>query len=374
MKKLGFGLMRLPLINGEFDRIDKEMLCSMVDFYLGKGFQYFDTAWFYHNGQSEAAVKECLVSRYPRSSFILADKMPLVLINKEQELEEYFQTQRERCGVEYFDYYLVHDMAGERRETAEKTHVFEFLAEKKAAGLVKHIGFSFHDTADVLEQILSEHTEVDFVQLQLNYLDWENEIIQSRKCYETAKRYGKPVIVMEPVKGGTLAKVPPEAEKLLKENEPDMSVASWAIRFAASHDNVMLVLSGMSNMEQLQDNLSYMENFKPFTNAEFSFVQKAAEIINESVTIPCTGCSYCINNCPVNIAIPKYFSLYNSDMQELETKAWTAQTMLYGHFAEQFGKASACVGCGQCEKMCPQHIPIREWLKRVAERFEGSIS
>lgn len=161
-------------------------------------------------------------------------------------------------------------------------------------------------------------------------------------------------------KGGTLAKVPPEAEKLLKENAPDMSVASWAICFAASHDNVMLVLSGMSNMEQLQDNLSYMENFKPFTNEEFSFVQKAAEIINESVTIPCTGCSYCINNCPANIAIPKYFSLYNSDMQELETKAWTAQTMLYGHFAEQFGKASACVGCGQCEKMCPQHIPIRE--------------
>lgn len=374
MKKLGFGLMRLPLINGEFDRIDKEMLCSMVDLYLDRGFQYFDTAWFYHNGQSEAAVKECLVNRYPRSSFILADKMPLVLINKERELEEYFQTQRERCGVDYFDYYLVHDMAGERRETAEKTHVFEFLAEKKAAGLVKHIGFSFHDTADVLEQILSEHTEVDFVQLQLNYLDWENEIIQSQKCYETAKRYGKPVIVMEPVKGGTLAKVPPEAEKLLKENAPDMSVASWAIRFAASHDNVMLVLSGMSNMEQLQDNLSYMENFKPFINEEFSFVQKAAEIINESVTIPCTGCSYCINNCPVNIAIPKYFSLYNSDMQELETKAWTAQTMLYGHFAEQFGKASACVGCGQCEKMCPQHIPIRKWLKQVAERFEGSLS
>lgn len=374
MKKLGFGLMRLPMINGEFDRIDKEKLCSMVDLYLSRGFRYFDTAWFYHNGQSEAAVKECLVSRYPRSSFFLADKMPLVLIREERELEEYFQTQRERCGVDYFDYYLVHDMAGERRETAEKTRVFEFLAEKKAAGLVKHIGFSFHDTADILEQILSEHTEVDFVQLQLNYLDWENEIIQSRKCYETAKRHGKPVIVMEPVKGGTLAKVPADAEKLLKEAAPDMSVASWAIRFAASHDNVMLVLSGMSDMEQLRDNLSYMENFKPFTEAEFAIVQKVAEIINKSVIIPCTGCSYCTNNCPMNIAIPKYFSLYNADMQELETKAWTAQTMLYGHFAEQFGKASACVDCGQCEKMCPQHLPVREWLKQVAERFEGSIS
>lgn len=374
MKKLGFGLMRLPLINGEFNRIDKEMLCSMVDLYLSKGFQYFDTAWFYHDGQSEAAVKECLVNRYPRSSFLLADKMPLVLIREERELEEYFQTQCERCGVGYFDYYLVHDMAGERRKTAEKTHVFEFLAKKKAAGLVKHIGFSFHDTADTLEQILSEHPEVDFVQLQLNYLDWENEIIQSRKCYETAKRHRKPVIVMEPVKGGTLATVPTETEKLLKEASPDMSIASWAIRFAASHDNVMLVLSGMSNMEQLQDNLSYMENFKPFTKEEFASVQKAAEIINKSVTIPCTGCSYCINNCPMNIAIPKYFSLYNTDMQELETKAWTAQTMLYGHLAEQFGKASACIGCGQCEKMCPQHLPIIQCLKQVAERFEGNIS
>lgn len=371
MKKLGFGLMRLPLINGEFERIDKETLCGMVDLYLSKGFQYFDTAWFYHNGQSEAAVKECLVSRYPRSAFFLADKMPLVLIRKERELEEYFQTQRERCGVDYFDYYLVHDMAGERREAAEKTRVFEFLAEKKAAGFVKHIGFSFHDTADILERILSEHTEVDFVQLQLNYLDWESEIIQSRKCYETAKRHGKPVIVMEPVKGGTLAKVPTDAERLLKEAAPDMSVASWAIRFAASHDNVMLALSGMSDMEQLRDNLSFMENFKPFTEAEFTLVRKAAEIINKSVTIPCTGCSYCTNNCPMNIAIPKYFSLYNADMQELETKAWTAQTMLYGHFSERFGKASACVGCGQCENMCPQHLPVREWLKHVAERFEG---
>lgn len=374
MKKLGFGFMRLPLVNGQFDHIDKETLYRMVSLYLSKGFQYFDTAWFYHNGQSEAAVKECLVSRYPRSSFFLADKMPLALIREERELEEYFQMQRERCGVDYIDYYLVHDMAGERLETAEKTHVFEFLAEKKAAGLVKYTGFSFHDTASILEQILSEHTEIDFVQLQLNYLDWENEVIQSRKCYETAKRHGKPVIVMEPVKGGTLAKVPPDAERLLKEAAPDMSVASWAVRFAASHDNVMLVLSGMSNMEQLKDNLSYMENFKPFTEAEFMVVQKAAEIINKSVTIPCTGCSYCTSNCPVNIAIPKYFSLYNADMQELDTKAWTAQTMLYGHLAEQSGKASACVGCGQCEKMCPQHLPVREWLKQVAERFERNIS
>lgn len=370
MKKLGFGLMRLPLINDDFSHVDKKMLCDMIDAYLDKGFQYFDTAWFYHNGQSEAAVKECLVERYPRSAFLLADKMPLILIHKEEELEEYFNTQLARCGVDYFDYYLIHDMGGNRRKMAKDTHIFDFLAEKKAAGLVKQIGFSFHDTADVLEQILSEHPEVDFVQIQLNYLDWENDTIQSRKCYETAKKYGKPVIVMEPVKGGTLANIPTEAEKLFHSYHPDMSVASWAIRFAASLDNVMLVLSGMSNMEQIKDNLSYMEELVPLTEEEYALVQKAADIINGSVAIPCTGCSYCIHDCPMNIAIPKYFALYNADMRELETKAWTAQTMLYSHFSEQFGKASACIECGQCEKMCPQHLPIREWLKKVASRFE----
>ena len=264
-------------------------------------------------------------------------------------------------------------MGGNRRKLAEDTHVFDFLVQKKEAGLVKHIGFSFHDTADVLEQILSEHPQVDFVQIQLNYLDWKNDTIQSEKCYEVAKKHGKPVVVMEPVKGGTLADIPEEAEKLLKSYHPDMSVASWAIRFAASHENVMLVLSGMSNMEQLKDNLSYMENLKPFTPKEFELVCEAAKIINRSVAIPCTGCSYCINKCPKNIAIPKYFALYNADMRELETKAWTAQTMLYSHVSEQFGKASDCIGCGQCEKMCPQHLPIRKWLEKVAGRFEGTI-
>ena len=373
MKKLGFGLMRLPLVNDDFSQPDKAQLCDMVDLFLEKGFQYFDTAWFYHNGQSEAAVKECLVERYPRSAFLLADKMPLILIHKESELEEYFNTQLERCGVDYFDYYLIHDMGGNRRKAAEDTHIFEFLQKKKKAGLVKHIGFSFHDTADVLDGILTKHPEVDFVQIQLNYLDWENDTIQSRKCYETAKKHGKPVIVMEPVKGGTLANIPQEAENLFRTYRPDLSVASWAIRFAASHENVMLVLSGMSDLEQVKDNLSYMENFTPFTEEEYARVQKAADIINGSIAIPCTGCAYCINKCPKNIAIPKYFALYNADMRELETKAWTAQTMLYSHFSEQFGKASDCIECRQCEKMCPQHIHIREWLKKVAARFEGTL-
>lgn len=374
MKKLGFGFMRLPLVNGEFNHVDKETLCHMVDYFLAKGFQYFDTAWFYHDGQSENAIKECLVSRYPRSAFLLADKMPLVLIRKVEELEEYFQTQLSRCGVEYFDYYLIHDMGGDRIKSAEEMNVFEFLKKKKKDGIVKKIGFSFHDTADVLERLLTEHPEVDFVQIQLNYLDWESEVIQSRRCYETARKHGKPVIAMEPVKGGTLAKIPNKAETLFRSYHQNMSAASWAIRFAASHDNVMLVLSGMSNMEQLMDNTSYMEDFESLTAEEFAVIDKVVSIINDSIAIPCTGCSYCINNCPMNIAIPKYFSLYNADVQELESKAWTAQTMLYGHLAEQFGKASVCIGCGQCEEMCPQHLPIRKWLKEVSARFEGNLS
>ena len=370
MKKLGFGFMRLPLVNGEFENVDREILCRMVDSFIAKGFQYFDTAWFYHSGQSEAAIKDCLVDRHPRSAFLLADKMPLVLIHREEELEDYFEAQLSRCGVHYFDYYLIHDMGGDRRQAAEQMHVFDFIRKKKEQGFVKQMGFSFHDTADVLDKILTDHPEVDFVQIQLNYLDWESEVIQSRKCCETAERHGKPVIVMEPVKGGTLARLLPEAETLLRSCNPDMSIASWAIRFAASQENVMLVLSGMSSMEQLMDNTSYMEDFVPLTEKELATLRQVVDIINDSIAIPCTGCSYCTLHCPMNIGIPKYFSLYNTEMQELSSKAWTAQLMLYGHLSKQFGKASDCIECGQCEEMCPQHLPIRRWLKVVANHIE----
>lgn len=370
MKKLGFGLMRLPLINENFSLIDKEALCEMIDVFLEKGFKYFDTAWFYHDGQSEEAVKECLVKRYPRESFILADKLPLVLINEEIELEKYFSAQLRRCGTDYFDYYLIHDMGANRYKAAKNMHVFEFLADKKAAGLVRNIGFSFHDGAQALEEILSKHSEIDFVQIQLNYLDWESDTVQSRECYEIAERYKKPVIVMEPVKGGTLANVPETVKKLFNSYNPHMSAASWAIRFAASHDNVMMVLSGMSDINQVENNISYMENFLPFTAEEYKIVSDAADIINASIAIPCTSCAYCVGVCPKNIAIPKYFELYNQDMRELETKEWTAQTMLYAHFSEQFGKASECIACRQCEKMCPQHISVCEWIKKVSARFE----
>lgn len=307
-----------------------------------------------------------LSSRY----FSFGRQMPLILVQEEKELEEYFRTQLTRCGVDYFDYYLLHDMGKDRLATAERTCAFDFLKRKKATGLVRQIGFSFHDTADVLDAILTKHPEVDFVQIQLNYLDWESKAIQSRKCYETARRHGKPVIVMEPVKGGTLANVPESAEKRFRAAQPEMSTASWAIRFAASQENVMMVLSGMSNMVQMIDNTSYMKDFSPLTESEISIIHQVASIINDAITVPCTGCSYCINDCPMNIAIPKYFSLLNADMLELDSKSWTAQSMLYGHLSSQFGKASDCIKCGKCEKMCPQHLPIRRWLKDVARRFE----
>ena len=247
---------------------------------------------------------------------------------------------------------------------------FTWLKEKKAAGEVKHIGFSYHDSADFLDKVLTEHPEMEFVQLQINYLDWDSNAVQSAKCYEVAKKHGKPVIVMEPVKGGTLAEVPENVEKLFKDYDAELSVPSWAIRFAASLDNVMMVLSGMSTMEQVQDNTSYMENFVPLTEEEKELVHKAGEMINKNVVIPCTGCSYCTEGCPQHIAIPKYFSLYNAEMQEIKGKLWTPQGEYYDNLTKNFGKASECIGCGQCENVCPQHLPIIENLKEVADYFE----
>ena len=370
-KKLGFGLMRLPLTDpNDGASVDVELLKTMVDAFLEKGFTYFDTAWMYCGFQSECAIREALVKRHPRDSYTLADKLHAGFLKTKEDRERIFQEQLRKTGVDYFDYYLLHDVGTDHYKTYQELDCFRWLEEKKAQGLARRIGFSYHDNAELLDRVLIEHPEVEFVQLQLNYLDWDSEGVQSRKCYETAVKHGKPVIVMEPVKGGTLARVPESVEKMFREARPEMSIPSWAIRFAASLEHVMVVLSGMSNMEQLLDNTDYMADFQPLSAQEQSLVKKAVDAINSTIAIPCTGCSYCTEGCPQRIAIPKYFSLYNADLQEIKEKSWRPQGEYYTRLTMNFGKASDCLECGQCEQVCPQHLPIIRHLKDVAARFE----
>lgn len=371
-KKLGFGLMRLPRLDpNDEGSIDLEQTKQMVDTFLQRGFTYFDTAWMYCAFKSENAVKEALTSRHPRESYTLATKLHAAYLHSLDDRDAIFNTQREKTGVEYFDYYLLHDVGAEHYEIYKKYDCFAWIAEKKRQGLIKHMGFSFHDTAEVLDKILTEHPEMEFVQLQINYLDWDSEGVQSRKCYEVATKHGKPVIVMEPVKGGTLAKLPAAAEALLRQADPGASIPSWAVRFAASLPNVKMVLSGMSSTQQLLDNTGYMQDFAPLTQQEQAVIAQVVDSINASIAIPCTGCSYCTEGCPMHIAIPKYFSLYNAEMQELKEKDFTSQGAYYGNLTLTFGKASDCIACGQCESVCPQHLPIIENLKRVAKQFEA---
>ena len=371
-KKLGFGLMRMPLTNpNDAASVDVEQVKQMVDAFMEKGFTYFDTAWMYNGFASESVAKEALVDRYPRESFTLATKLHNGFFNSLEERDKVFNAQLEKTGAGYFDYYLLHGIEESSLPHYEKFDCFDWLLQKKEDGLVRHAGFSFHDSAELLDKILTEHPQMEFVQLQINYLDWESEWIQSRACYEVATKHNKPVIVMEPIKGGTLANVPADAEKILKDLDPNLSEASWAIRFVASLPNVMCVLSGMSSLEQMQDNLSYMENFVPLTDAQRDACFEVADVINRQVAVACTSCHYCTDGCPMNICIPEYFSLYNEDMRDdLEHKGWTINFTNYDKLAEEFGKASDCIGCGQCEDMCPQHLPITRLIEAVAEHFE----
>lgn len=373
MKKFGFGLMRLPLTDPKVaSSVDIEQMKQMVDLFIEKGFTYFDTAWMYVGFSSENATKTALVERHPRNTYTLATKLHHGFINTKEDRDKIFNTQLEKTGAGYFDYYLIHDIEKTNYVKYNQLDCFNWLADKKAQGLVKHMGFSFHDNADLLDKVLTEHPEMEFVQLQLNYLDWDSDWVQSRKCYEVCVKHGKPVVVMEPVKGGTLAKVPAEAEALFRAADPKKSMSSWAIRFAASLPNVMMVLSGMSTLEQMQDNVSFMEDFKPLTKEEIDMCAKVADIINGQIAIPCTACSYCTEGCPQQIPIPKYFSLYNDLMREdMEHKGWTIYFTKYGDLAKEFGRASDCIECGQCEGICPQRLPIIDYLKKVSARFDN---
>ena len=373
-KNFGFGCMRLPLLDANNQgAVDLEQFKKMVDLFLERGFTYFDTAYMYHDFKSEIFVREALVKRHPRESFMLTTKLPTMMLKSQDDCERIFNEQLEKCGVDYFDYYLLHNLNSNTYPTAEKFDCFNFIVQKKAEGKVKHICFSFHDKAKLLDEILTKHPEIEFVQIQMNYLDWDSRSIESRKCYETIVKHGKKVIVMEPIKGGMLAKVPATVEKMFKDDSPDMSVASWAIRFAASHDGVFMVLSGMSNLEQLEDNISYMENFMPLNEKEFKLIENAVKIINEKIAIPCTACRYCVKGCPQNIAIPEYFSLYNSYYREYgdsKPKKFVIERAYYDNFKDH-GKASACIKCRACERACPQHIEITKWLEKVTAVFEN---
>lgn len=372
MKKLGFGLMRMPLLDSaDASKVDVEQVKQMVDLFMEKGFTYFDTAIMYNGFASQRVAKEALVERYPRERFTLATKLHSAFFETKEDVEKIFAQQLEQTGAGYFDYYLLHGIEEGSYAKYEQLDCFAWLMDKKEKGLVRHAGFSFHGSPELLDEILTKHPEMEFVQLQINYLDWESPWVQSRKVYEVAVKHGKPVIVMEPVKGGTLAKAPEAAEKMFKAAEPNLSVPSWAIRFAASLENVTMVLSGMSNVEQMMDNLSYMEDFKPLTEAETALTRKAAQIINDQIAIACTGCSYCTEGCPMKIAIPQYFSLYNEDMREdLAEKGWTVNFTNYQNLTGTFGRAADCVACGQCEAVCPQHLPIIEKLKDVSAHYD----
>jgi len=370
MKKLAFGLMRLPQLDeNDATSIDIERVKGMVDTFMEQGFTYFDTAAPYHGKHSEIALREAVVKRYPRESFVVADKLSFGMIDKAEDMQPFFEDQLERTGLDYIDIYLLHALGKESYAKAQSFKAFEFAAQKKAEGKVKHVGFSFHDSAEVLDQILTEHPEVEYVQLQLNYLDWEDENVQSRKCYEVAVKHGKKVLVMEPVKGGALAKVSPQVENLLKGHNPDASPASWAVRFAASLEHVVMVLSGMSDEAQVVDNTSYMKEFVPLNEKEIAVLEQAADMIRNDIAVPCTGCAYCVADCPKNIAIPDYFTMYNK-VKRFQGVGLGWEKQKYAKKAEGRGKASDCIECGLCEGHCPQHIEIRKCLKDVAEVLE----
>ncbi len=366
MKKLGFGCMRLPLLNKDDQTsIDVKQVEKMFDLFLSRGFTYFDTAYMYHEYKSESIVKEALVNRHPRDSFTIASKLPSMFLKTPEDQVRIFDEQLNKVGVSYFDYYLLHNLNSRTYPTVCKFNSVDFLLKKKEEGKIKHMGFSFHDTPEYLDKILTEHPEIEFVQLQINYLDWDNPNVQSRRCYEVALKHHKKVVVMEPVKGGTLADIPMKGkEEFMKISSA--SPSSFAIRFAASLDDVMVVLSGMSTLGQVEDNTSYMENFLPLTEKEYKAIDKVRDIIHSNIAVNCTGCRYCVDGCPKKILIPDLFKLYNKEKQYM-SKGLRDE---YNRLILTSGKAKDCISCRQCERTCPQHLPVSDLMKKVSASFD----
>lgn len=360
IKKLGFGLMRLPQKDG---KIDIEQTKTMVDMFLKAGFTYFDTAWAYAG--SEEAIREALVERYPRESFQLATKNAAWINCKTKEdAIAQFETSLKQTGAGYFDFYLLHNLGESRTKVFDDFDMWSFVQEMKKEGKIKHVGFSFHSTPEELEEILKKHPETEFVQLQINYADWENPAIQSRACYEMARKYGKPVIIMEPVKGGMLASPPDTVAEVFKKANSNHSFASWAIKFAANLDGVITVLSGMSNIEQMQDNVSYMKDFTKLSEKEETIIKEAQEELAKIPLIPCTTCNYCAKVCPMNIGISGSFTAMNVlTLYDNLAGAKHQEEWLVGRHGKK--SAAECIKCGKCEQVCPQHIKIREELVRV---------
>ena len=362
-KNFGFGCMRLPM-NG--DQVDIAETTRMVDEFLAQGFNYFDTAHGYIGGKSELALKECLTSRYPREAYSLTDKLTDSYFKTETDIRPFFESQLEACGVDYFDFYLMHAQNADNFKKFKACRAYETAFALKAEGRIRHVGLSFHDRAEVLDQILTEYPQIEVVQIQFNYLDYDDIAVQSRKCYEVCRKHGKPVLVMEPVKGGSLVNLPEEAKKVLDDLHGG-SPASYAIRFAAGFPGMMMVLSGMSNMEQMKDNLSYMRDFKPLNETELAAVNKVQEIFHKMNIIPCTACRYCVEGCPKQISIPDLFAIMN--IKQLHHD-WNADYYYEEVHTAPGRRASDCLKCGKCEKICPQHLPIRKLLEEVAKEFD----
>jgi len=360
--------MRLPLLE-DGKTIDIERVKAMADAFIEAGFTYFDTAVPYHGGESEVAFRKAVAERYSRDAFVIADKLSLFKITSAEEIPSFFENQLTTLGVDYIDYYLLHAMSADRHETAKEYGVYDFVRQKKAEGKVRHVGLSFHDSAPVLDKILTENPEMEFVQLQINYLDWLDDGVQAKECYEVAKKHNKPVIVMEPVKGGALANVSSDAVSLFKSARPELSPAGWAISYCASLENVFMVLSGMSDEAQLCENISYMKDFVPFSPEETELSLKAAEIVKNDNAIACTACRYCTDDCPQKIDIPAVFATYNNYRRFGSSNLGGAKHR-YGKVTENGGKASDCISCGLCESHCPQHLEIRDLLSQIASEFE----